>query len=134
MAEQAATPCSPTDPMLPLCGARTRSGASCRRPAGFGTPNPGRGRCRAHGGMAPQVLARYEREDLLAEAESFGVELHEVDPGEALLVAVAAAAARLRWVHERSTGVRVPAERVTSPEVLELARLERQTLDMLVGE
>jgi hypothetical protein len=91
MAEQAATPCNPTDPMQEPCGATTRSGAPCRRPAGFVTPNPGRGRCRAHGGMAPQVLARYEREDLLADAGSFGVELHDVDPGEALLITVAAA-------------------------------------------
>lgn len=62
-------------PVQELCGATTRSGASCRRPAGFGTPNPGRGRCRAHGGMAPQVLARYERRADSFDDRSEGVPL-----------------------------------------------------------
>jgi hypothetical protein len=44
------------DPMKAkkLCGAKTRSGTSCRKP---GDP-----RCRLHGGAAPQVIAKRERE------------------------------------------------------------------------
>jgi len=35
-----------------ICGARTRAGTPCRRPAGWGTDHPGRGRCKLHGGRA----------------------------------------------------------------------------------
>jgi hypothetical protein len=47
-----------------LCGARTRAGGNCRRPAGWGTPTPGAGRCKLHLGAtrnhqrrAGQILA-----------------------------------------------------------------------------
>lgn len=34
-----------------LCGAKKRQGdGRCKKPAGWGTPTPGRGRCRLHGG------------------------------------------------------------------------------------
>lgn len=35
------------------CGARTRAGTPCRRPAGWGTWHPGAGRCKLHGGSTP---------------------------------------------------------------------------------
>ena len=36
-----------------ICGAKTRrSGTPCRRPAGWGTDHPGRGRCKLHGGAS----------------------------------------------------------------------------------
>ncbi len=69
---------------------------------------------------------------MLEEAQTSGVELVDVDPLEGLLVAVMAAAARLRWLRERARLVPVSPDRLTSPEVLELARLERQTVDLLV--
>lgn len=34
------------------CGAKTRSGGSCRRPAGWGTDHAGSGRCKLHGGKS----------------------------------------------------------------------------------
>jgi len=37
---------------LPLCGAKTRAGTSCRRPAGWGTDHVGEGRCKLHGGRS----------------------------------------------------------------------------------
>jgi hypothetical protein len=37
----------------PICGARTRSGQRCRRPAGWGTGHVGYGRCRLHCGATP---------------------------------------------------------------------------------
>lgn len=55
------------------CAARTRSGGTCGRPAGWGTSHPGVGRCKLHGGSTPshQIgahLAVVEREagELLA--------------------------------------------------------------------
>jgi len=38
-----------------FCGARTRSGGSCRRPAGWGTNHVGFGPCKLHGGCTPTV-------------------------------------------------------------------------------
>lgn len=35
---------------LVYCGARTRSGGTCRRPAGWGTDHAGFGQCKLHGG------------------------------------------------------------------------------------
>lgn len=35
------------------CGARTRSGTPCQRPAGWGTDHKGEGRCKWHGGASP---------------------------------------------------------------------------------
>ena len=37
----------------PTCGAKNRSGGACARPAGWGTPHPGTGRCKLHGGSVP---------------------------------------------------------------------------------
>lgn len=34
----------------PRCGARTRAGGICKRPAGWATSTPGIGRCKLHGG------------------------------------------------------------------------------------
>lgn len=34
------------------CGAKTRKGTPCRRPAGWGTSHPGTGRCKLHGGAS----------------------------------------------------------------------------------
>ena len=36
-----------------LCGAKSRQGTPCRRPAGWGTDHPGTGRCKLHGGCSP---------------------------------------------------------------------------------
>ncbi len=35
-----------------ICGAKTRAGTPCRRPAGWGTNHPGSGRCKLHGGCS----------------------------------------------------------------------------------
>jgi hypothetical protein len=44
---------------LPPCGAKTRAGSPCRRPAGHGTSHPGQGRCKLHGGKSPVTHGRY---------------------------------------------------------------------------
>lgn len=62
------------------CGAKARSrgGAPCTRPAGWGTNHPGEGRCRNHGGATPVKHGRYstvKREDIRAL-----IAQHEADP------------------------------------------------------
>jgi hypothetical protein len=66
------------------CGAKTRAGTPCRRLAGFATPHPGRGRCRAHGGLSPRAIVAAERAELLAEAKRWADD-HDADPGELML-------------------------------------------------
>lgn len=47
-----------------ICGAKTRKGWPCRRPAGWGTNHPGRGRCKLHGGASPGALVTGEYETI----------------------------------------------------------------------
>lgn len=42
-----------------VCGAKTRSGGTCQKPAGWGTDHAGVGRCRLHGGKSPIKHGRY---------------------------------------------------------------------------
>lgn len=46
-------------PPTTLCNARTRSGGTCSRVAGFGTDHLGQGRCKYHGGATPIRSGRY---------------------------------------------------------------------------
>ncbi|HDR3524336.1 HGGxSTG domain-containing protein [Bacillus cereus group sp. MYBK12-2] len=45
------------------CGAKTRDGKKCKRPAGWGTDHPGSGRCKLHGGAStgPKTQAGKEK-------------------------------------------------------------------------
>jgi hypothetical protein len=69
----ALNPMKPIDSTAALCGARTRSGLSCRRPRA-----PGRSRCRLHGGApgsgAPpgERNGRYTTGDHTKEAKADG--------------------------------------------------------------
>ncbi|WP_139806803.1 hypothetical protein [Deinococcus hopiensis] len=45
---------------LPTCGAKTRSGKPCKKPAGHGTDHPGEGKCRNHGGVGQKPSTRYQ--------------------------------------------------------------------------
>lgn len=44
-------------PKTSVCGATTRAGGACQRPAGWGTGHPGQGRCKLHGGASPGAPA-----------------------------------------------------------------------------
>lgn len=86
------------------CGAKTRSGSPCGRPAGWGTDHPGSGRCKLHGGCStgPKTEAGKQKvrdnaikhagyvERLLNEDERIlyshlydgTIEKHELDPAD----------------------------------------------------
>lgn len=70
------------------CGGplRHRDG-TCRRPAGWGTPHPGIGRCKLHGGSTRSHVAWAERtlreQQVAAAQERYGIPV-QVDPGPAL--------------------------------------------------
>lgn len=61
--------------MAAHCGAKTRSGGRCKKPAGWGTKHPGSGRCRLHGGCSTgppkgskNALTTGEYESIIASA------------------------------------------------------------------
>jgi hypothetical protein len=76
-----------------VCGAKTRQGGQCLRPAGWGTPHSGVGRCKWHLGStrnhvasAATAVAERETRDLLAQLGEPAPLRHPVEE----LVAVAA--------------------------------------------
>jgi hypothetical protein len=67
-----------------LCDAEKRSGGTCRRPAGWGTPHVGTGRCKLHGGCTPTHVEAANVLQARAAAQKWGLPV-EVGPKEALL-------------------------------------------------
>jgi hypothetical protein len=65
---------------LRLCGARTRSGGRCGRPAGWGTDHVSVGPCKLHGGSTPTVSRGAHRQLVEAEARSDLERLGEPEP------------------------------------------------------
>jgi len=64
-----------------LCGAQRRqSDGTCRKPAGWGTPTPGIGRCRLHGGNTPTHRTGAANVATEAEARAMLGRLGEPDP------------------------------------------------------
>lgn len=85
---------------LPKCGAKTKAGRPCKKPAGHGTQHVGTGRCKLHGGASPQaelggqvVLAR-------REAAVMGVPL-DIEPHNAILECIRIAAGEVQYASER---------------------------------
>lgn len=85
-----------------VCGAaRTKAGgAPCQKPAGWGGPTPGYGPCRLHGGMAPAhrqaaavAMARAHVASLVGPVD--------LEPHEALQLAIALTAAEVNYFSER---------------------------------
>ena len=85
-----------------VCGApRTKAGgAPCQKTAGWGTPTPGFGPCRLHGGMAPgprqaaaMAMARAHVASLVGPVD--------LEPHDALQLAVSLTAAEVQYFSER---------------------------------
>jgi hypothetical protein len=62
----------------PYCGARSRSGGECHRPAGWGTDSD-IGRCKLHGEATPTHRKYAQTETLRREVERLGIPV-EADP------------------------------------------------------
>lgn len=45
-----------------ICGKKNRAGNPCARPAGWGTPHPGHGPCKLHGGSTPFKHGLYSKQ------------------------------------------------------------------------
>lgn len=71
-----------------FCGARRRQGvegATCRRPAGWGTEHVGIGRCKMHGGATPTHVVAASTALARRVAALFGVPRDDVNPIDGLL-------------------------------------------------
>ncbi len=81
------------------CGARTRAGSQCGRPAGWGTAHVGFGRCKLHGGMSPSHLASASSQKVRAEAVALLDRLGEPAPlGNPVLELLALGAKGKAWL------------------------------------
>lgn len=83
--------------MTTTCGAKKRAGGECGRPAGWGTPHPGTGRCKLHGGSTPNHVAAAQREQAADAVQTLGLP-RDVEPHEALLEEVHRAAGHVAWL------------------------------------
>lgn len=66
------------------CGGKTRKGTPCERPKGWGTPHPGIGSCKFHGGSTATHVKAAEREMAKRACVSLGIPV-EIHPAEALV-------------------------------------------------
>lgn len=74
------------------CGAKTRSGGTCKRSAGWGTDHLGFGNCKWHGGATPNGKKHAARQQAISLAAQLAGEI-DIEPHDALLNALARAAA-----------------------------------------
>jgi hypothetical protein len=82
------------------CGAKTKSGGRCGRPAGWGTGHPGALSCKLHGGSVPNQEMAGALELARREASVMGQPL-SIEPHEAILQCVSIAAGEVRYCSDR---------------------------------
>jgi hypothetical protein len=84
-----------------LCGARTRAGKDCGRPAGWGTNHAGIGRCKLHGGASPRAEVAGVVHLARREALVMGTPIDDLAPEDALLECIRIAGGEVRYASER---------------------------------
>lgn len=86
--------------MTVACGAKTRAGRPCLKPAGAGTTHVGVGRCRLHGGASPNAEVAGQVALARREAVVMGVPI-DVEPHAAILTCIRIAAGEVQYCSER---------------------------------
>lgn len=81
------------------CSAKTRSGGSCKRPAGWGTQHVGIGACKLHGGSVPNHMKHAQKIQAERAVATLGLP-RDVAPHVALLEEVHRAAGHVAWIGE----------------------------------
>jgi hypothetical protein len=80
-------------------GPKRQSEGTCTRPAGWGTPHAGVGRCKLHGGSTPSHVAAAQKETARLAAQTYGVP-REVNPIQAMVELLHDAAGAVAWLRE----------------------------------
>jgi hypothetical protein len=109
-----------------FCGAKKRSGGTCRRQPGWGTNHLGIGACKQHGGSTPN----HELSAARAQAQGFmaaHLDLPEVDPLQAMLYTVRRTSQIAMYCRLR-VGAVEQDEQVRDGQVHIWARLEVEAL------
>jgi hypothetical protein len=83
-----------------MCGGTARHGGPCGKPAGWGTPHPGWGNCRHHGGSTRNGIVSAAKLQAKAEAARLGAEV-DLDPADALALAVRLVAGEVAWLRSK---------------------------------
>lgn len=83
-----------------LCGAKTRSGGSCKRPAGWGTNHAGYARCKMHAGSTPSGQIAGLTELARRRAAVMGRPI-DIDPHEAILECIRIAAGEVKYASDQ---------------------------------
>jgi hypothetical protein len=114
------------------CGALTRGGKHCERPAGWGTDHVGWGHCKLHGGSSRSGRMAAARLEALASMPPAGGE-SDVEPIDALLFCVRREAARGVWLRLRLELLDPDGSAISDPAApaAELHRLEAQATERL---
>lgn len=81
------------------CGAKTRAGTPCERPAGWGTEHQ-TGRCKLHGGRTPSGKKAAAKQEAVLAVATYGLP-REVDPHEALLEELHRTAGAVAWLQQQ---------------------------------
>lgn len=87
-----------TDFGVRLCMAKKRqSNGECHRIAGWGTDHPGYGRCKNHGGSAPNGRLKAYKEMAMEESKRIMGPMIDIEPHDALLLCVKIAAGEVAY-------------------------------------
>ncbi len=82
-----------------ICGAAKRNGDPCGRPRGWGTPHPGYGNCKNHGGCTPNGIKHAEAEAAKDAVSTYGLP-REIDPHSALIEELHRTAGHVAWLSD----------------------------------
>jgi hypothetical protein len=85
-----------------ICGATKASGDKCVLAAGWGTPHPGIGRCKWHGGLNPAAIKKAMAKEM---NHLLGFEM-EIEPFEALLWCIKITAGEVHWLSLQLSNVK----------------------------
>jgi uncharacterized coiled-coil protein SlyX len=83
-----------------LCGAKTRTGGTCRKFAGEGTDHPGIGVCKYHGGSTRSHRTRAVELEAKQRMVKLGEPMDNARPHQVLLGLLRASAGHVAWLHE----------------------------------
>jgi hypothetical protein len=87
----------------PLCGAKRKSGGTCRKYAGEGTQHFGSGKCKFHGGNSPNHNKRAIRLDAKRKmvTQTLGAPIENITAIDAILSELWAATGHTAWLRQQ---------------------------------
>lgn len=115
-----------------LCGAKKRNGEKCRAYAGQGTPTPGVGRCKHHGGSTVNHRKHAVSIEAKRRMVTMGTPIEEITAPEALMGLLRASAGHVAWLQHEVAALDTLASHEAAV-VVQLYDSERKML-LQVGE